>query len=81
MHHSHPTPVLPSLITLFSLNSFGAIPFPFLLLPPPYSTSQVVDILHGYVELGVMVQKPNAGGEKELREHYKVETTSAVLGE
>ena len=33
---------------------------------------QLVDILKGYVDMGVMMQKPSAGGERELRRHYKV---------
>ena len=33
---------------------------------------QLVDILKGYVDMGVMMQKPNAGGERELQRHYKV---------
>ena len=33
---------------------------------------QLVDILKGYIDMGVMMQKPNAGGERELQRHYKV---------
>ena len=37
-----------------------------------YVFPQLVDILKGYIDMGVMMQKPNAGGERELRRHYKV---------
>ena len=37
---------------------------------------QLVDILKGYVDMGVMMQKPSAGGERELRRHYKVCTST-----
>jgi hypothetical protein len=44
--------------------------------PPKKRREQVaeelVDILKGYVDMGVMMQKPSAGGERELRRHYKV---------
>jgi hypothetical protein len=44
--------------------------------PPKKRREQVaeelVDILKGYVDMGVMMQKPNAGGERELQRHYKV---------
>lgn len=33
---------------------------------------QLIDILKGYIDMEVMMQKPNAGGERELRRHYKV---------
>ena len=26
----------------------------------------------GYIDIGVMMQKPSSGKEKELKEHYKV---------
>lgn len=32
---------------------------------------QVIDILLGYIDLGVMMQKPSSGREKDLKEHYK----------
>lgn len=34
--------------------------------------AQVIDILLGYIDIGVMMQKPSSGKEKELRQHYKV---------
>ena len=37
-----------------------------------YIFLQLVDILKGYIDMGVMMQKPNAGGERELQRHYKV---------
>jgi hypothetical protein len=32
----------------------------------------VIDILQAYIDLGVMMQKPSAGNEKQLKQHYKV---------
>ena len=31
-----------------------------------------MDILQAYIDIGVMMQKPNARTEKDLRQHYKV---------
>ena len=33
---------------------------------------QVIDILLGYIDVGVMMQKPSSAKEPELRDHYKV---------
>ena len=33
---------------------------------------QVIDILLGYIDVGVMMQKPSSAREVELRDHYKV---------
>ena len=43
------------------------------------SPPQLVDILKGYVDMGVMMQKPSAGGERELRRHYKVHALLALV--
>jgi len=32
----------------------------------------VIDILLGYIDVGVMMQKPSSAREVELRDHYKV---------
>ena len=32
----------------------------------------MIDILQAYIDLGVMMQKPSAGNEKQLKQHYKV---------
>lgn len=42
---------------------------------------QVTDILLGYIDIGVMMQKPSSGRERDLKEHYKVyRELSAKLG-
>lgn len=37
-----------------------------------YCFVQVIDILLGYIDIGVMMHKPSSGKEKELKQHYKV---------
>ena len=32
----------------------------------------MTDILLGYIDIGVMMQKPSSGRERDLKEHYKV---------
>ena len=46
-----------------------------------FGALQVMDILLGFVDYGVMMQKPNSGKEKDLKEHYKVCVGVRGMGE
>ena len=41
----------------------------------------MIDILQAYIDLGVMMQKPSPGNEKQLKQHYKVKLLIVVTSD